>query len=260
MLARIEALVYGLRRRVNKRRVARTFSRINAFEQSLYSQNGEDGIIRELLFRTGFANRYFVEFGAGDGSENNTAVLARHYGWSGLYIEADSRCVERLRSTLEANTRVRIVQALITRDNIGALFRENAVPEEFDVLSIDIDGNDYWVWEQLSGYRPRVVVIEYNAAFVPPRRWVMQYNPEHRWDGTAYYGASLESYALLGRRLGYTLICTDAHGVNAFFVREDLLAPSGLRAVSAAQAYHPLRYGLLGRHHRTGPERPYLEM
>lgn len=257
---RLSELTYKWRRSANMRRVAHRFASLNAWEESLYSQNGEDGILREVLFRTGFSNRYFVEFGAGDGSENNTVLLARHYGWSGLYIEGDPALVGRLQALHGSGGRIAVAQAMITRENIGELFSRYRVPQEFDVLSIDVDGNDYWIWEQLSAYRPRVVVIEYNAAFHPPRRWVMQYNPHHRWDHTSYYGASLQSLALLGKRLGYELICTDSHGVNAFFVRSDLLEGSGLAPLDAERAYHPLRFGLLGGRHPDGPQRPYVEV
>lgn len=257
---RLPELAYHWRRSANMRRVAQRLSSLNGCEESLYSQNGEDGILRELLFRIGFANRYFVEFGAGDGSENNTALLARQYGWSGLYIEGDPVLVQRLEALHGSSGRIDVAHAMITRENIGELFSRYRVPPEFDLLSIDVDGNDYWIWEQLSAYRPRAVVVEYNAAFPPPRRWVMQYNPDHRWDHTSYYGASLQSLALLGKRLGYELVCTDSHGVNAFFVRSDLMEASGLAALSAERAYHPLRFGLLGGHHPTGAERPYLEI
>lgn len=257
----LAALVYTLRRTANKRLVQRKFASLHGFEESLYSQNGEDGIIRELLFRVGFANRYFVEFGAGDGAENNTSLLASHYGWSGLYIEGDAGLITRLRRMYSDKERVKVVQAMITRENICDLLREQDVPGEFDILSIDIDGNDYWVWNALSQYRPRIVVIEYNASFVPPRRWVMAYDPNHRWDGTNYYGASLESYAELGKKMGYDLVCTDSRGVNAFFVRSDVREASGLDEVRAEKAYHPLRYGLLRRHHPDRTQgRPYVEI
>jgi hypothetical protein len=253
-----EGLVQRLRARVKAERRRRRFSALDGAEESFYSQNGEDGILRELLFRVGFEKRYFVEFGAGDGRENNTALLAQQYGWGGVYIEGDPSDAAALTMLYESNPAVRVLNERITRENIGKLFARAAIPAEFDLLSIDIDGNDYWVWSELQDYRSRVVVVEYNAAFVPPRRWVMAYNPEHRWDGTKYFGASLESYALLGRRLGYELVGTESRGVNAFFVRADLLSQAKVRPVTPAEAYRPLRYGVLRRSHPAGPERPHL--
>ena len=95
----------------------------------------------------------------------------------------------------------------------------------------------------MAAFRPRVAVIEYNAAHPPPARWVMTYNAGHRWAGGGYYGASLASLEALGQRLGYALIGTDDHGVNAFFVRDDLLAAVRFPRRSAADAYHPNAYG-----------------
>lgn len=241
------------------RRIRERFGSPEGVEESFLSQNGEDGIIRDLLFRVGFANRYFVEFGAGDGTENNAALLASRYGWRGTYIEANREYADGLVRRYGDNGRVLVLNELVTRDTICDLFKMAGVPEEFDLLSIDIDGNDYWIWSELGLYRPRVVVIEYNGTIPPPKRWVMAYNADHRWDGTMYFGASLESYAQLGKRLGYELICTDTRGVNAFFVRADLMERSGLRAATAAEAYHPLRFARFFGYTPPDGGRPFVE-
>jgi hypothetical protein len=148
-----------------------------------------------------------------------------------------------------------MIQAFVTRENACELFSQAGIPQEFDLLSIDIDGNDYWVWEALAAhYRPRVVVIEINPAYPPPRRWVMEYNPTHAWRFDNYFGASLESMNALGKRLGYRLIGMESAGVNAFFVREDQLALTGFPELTPEQAFQTPRF----RH----PERlgPYLEI
>jgi hypothetical protein len=146
---------------------------------------------------------------------------------------------------------------LITAENIATIFDSHRVPDEFDLLSIDIDGNDYWVWRALRRFRPRVVVIEYNAAYAPPKRWVMAYNVDHRWDETTYYGASLTSLEFLGAELGYALVATDDAGVNAFFVRRDLVRPAYMAALTAEAAYHPPGFlgssGGVGHVARSGP-------
>ena len=227
------------------RRVARArhlralarFSDLNAFERKIYSQNGEDGILHELLFRVG-RDRYFVEFGVWDGSECNTALLAEWYGWHGLLIEGDPILAEGLRSRHRVREDdVKVMCEFITRENIVDLFRRGGVPEEFDFLSIDIDGNDYWVWEALDAYRPRVVVIEYNGSLPAQSFWIMRYNPAHEWDKTLYYGASLAALEHLGLQKGYALLGTDSVGINAFFVRRDLLLASRFPERTAAQAY-----------------------
>ena len=149
-----------------RRRIERAgiegFNSINTYERRVMSENGEDGIIKEIFFRIGHDKR-FVEFGAADGSESNAAVLGQFYGWSGLLIEGDPASCDRLRARLEGRGDVTVLNEMVSRENIAGLFRRANVPVEFDLLSIDIDGNDYWVWEALRAYRPRLVVIEYNA-------------------------------------------------------------------------------------------------
>ncbi len=212
---------------------------INDYDRRVRSQNGEDGIIKELLFRMGITERYIVEFGIESGVECNAAHWLLDYGWSGLLIEGDPEFAWSARERY-ADRPVTVHQAFVTAENIVPIFHEHRVPAAPDVLSIDIDGNDYWLWKALASYRPRIVVIEYNAAYEPPERWIMTYNPSHTWGRDTYYGASLASLEALGRRLGYALVGTDRNGVNAFFVRRDLLAVSGFPERSASQAYHPL--------------------
>ncbi len=234
---------------------------INDYEDSIYSQNGEDGILRELFLRLGYHKPFSVEFGAGDGVEgNNTALWLRHYGWRGLMLEGNNEFVARIQDNYRGYGGVRASCEFLTADNIAGVFARNGVPREFDLLSIDVDGNDYWLWDALADYRPRVVVIEMNRIFKPPKLWVMAYNPEHAWNREGnrnYCGASLESLARLGKRLGYALLGT-VDDINAFFVRADLLERSRFPELTAAEAFHP--------HERTWPpgwqskcEGPFVE-
>ena len=218
---------------------------VNGYERKIFSQNGEDGILREIFRRIGSPHRYFVEFGVEDGLECNSARLSRTLQWSGLLIEGDADKFRQLDANYRAFPAIKREHAFITRDNIAPIFSAARVPVEFDLLSIDIDGNDYYIWDALAGagYRPRVVVIEYNATRTPPERWVMRYNADHRWTGDGYWGASLASLEALGTTRGYALIGTDEKGVNAFFVRDDLVTLSGFARRSAIEAYHPTDYG-----------------
>lgn len=225
---------------------------LNDYERRVYSQNGEDGIIQEIFRRVGTTNRFFVEFGVGDGTQCNAAYLARAKDWSGLMLEADPDVAQKLKPAYAAFHRVRTECRRLTTENILATFAELDVPSDFDLLSIDVDGNDYWLWRALAAYRPRAVVIEYNAVYPPPTRWVMAYDPEHAWDGTTYHGASLASLAALGKRLGYALIGTERLGVNAFFLARDLLPAAHFRELSPQRAYHAPRYGPQGRGHPPG--------
>jgi uncharacterized coiled-coil protein SlyX len=144
------------------------------------------------------------------------------------------------------NKPVAVRAAFVTTENINELLAEANVPPEFDLLSIDIDGNDYWIWQALTDYSPRAVIIEYNASFRPPRAWTMPYNPQHSWDGSNYYGVSLSALEKLGRQKGYRLVGCSSLGVNAFFVRADLVAGKFPNAEAGARYhYRPPRYNRL---------------
>jgi hypothetical protein len=224
---------------------------LRAFERRVFSQNGEDGIIKELLRRIGVKHRYFVEFGVETGAECNCARLAREEEWAGLLLEASGEMFSRLIENYRNHPKVRCHQTAVSSRNIEELLGQHQVPTDFDVLSIDIDGNDYWVWAAIQRWQPRLVVIEYNAAYPPPVRWVMQENLEHRWDGTDYYGASLTSLATLGRDKGYALVATDSRGINAFFVRKELINTDDFVDTSVFYHYSPLNHpGMLHGHPR----------
>ena len=135
---------------------------LSAAELRVFSQNGEDGVLAEIFDRIGAGDRYFVEFGAEDGLEGNTRFLREVLGWRGVYIEADPEKVERLTARVDPQT-CTVVRSMVTPQNIESLFEQAGVPEAFDLLSIDIDGQDYYVWQAIERFRPRVVVIEYNA-------------------------------------------------------------------------------------------------
>ena len=250
VLHSVLALPFNIRHRLRTTKQARETAetprhQLARFEQNVMSQQGEDGILREIFYRIGPGKKYFIEFGIEEGTVCNTALLASRYGWGGLYIDATPEDMEKVRRRYAGRTDITVRNAFITAENIAGIFAEAGVPEEPDLLSIDIDGNDYWVWKALSSYRPRVLVIEYNAAYPPPRRWIMEYNPVHRWDWTTHFGASLSALTDLGNSLGYALLGTDRQGVNAFFLRRDLLPGTGFREVTAEEAYHPPRYGIL---------------
>lgn len=219
--------------------------RLNRFEYRVYSQNGEDGIISEIFKTVGITNRVFVEFGVGDGSENNTTYLLTG-GWTGYWLEAGEKKVRKIRQShggmIDAS-RLTVRRTLVTAENIETLFRDMGIPEKPDLLSIDIDGNDYWVWKAINSYRPRVVVIEYNPFLGPELKWVMGYNPQHVWDGSSYYGASLKSLEVLGQEKGYRLVGCDFTGNNAFFVSEELVTDRFAGPFTAEVHYEPPRYG-----------------
>lgn len=236
-------------------------SSLNHHELSVFSQNGEDGILLYLFARLGVTNRTFVEFGVEDGRECNAANLAVNHDWSGLLMDGSEQNVAAGRlhydSRLGASSsRVRFVQAFVTADNINQLLAEQNVHGEIDLLSIDIDGNDYWVWKAIEQIDPRVVVIEYNASFGPERQVTIPYRADFVWNARSFpdlffTGASLSLLNRLGEEKGYILVGCDSNGVNAFFVRKDV-ASGKLAPVSPREAYFPhavrtARFGVAGQ-------------
>jgi hypothetical protein len=219
---------------------------LNRSEAKIYSQGWEDGIIREIFNRIGTTNKTFMEFGSADGMENNTVHLLRQ-GWNGLWIDGDPRLIDSARRYFADEIRVgrlHAMQSFITAENIESLFKEAGVLVEPDLLSIDIDFNDYWIWKAVTSHRPRVVVIEYNAIFPAGVERVIKYDPSAVWDQTSHYGVSLTSLELLGLQKGYSLVACSMGGNNSFFVRDDMAAGKFLSSFTAENHYEPPRYYL----------------
>lgn len=213
-------------------------------ELKVFSQNGEDGVIQAILERIGEGSCTFVEIGTESGLECNAAFLASVLNWSGVFVESGAEEFALLDDRYRDEHRVTTVHAHVTAENVNDVLAPAA--SEPDVLSIDIDGADYWVWESITDIAPRVVVIEYNAALPRSARLVQPRGLDRPWDGTDRFGASLGALESLGRRKGYALVHTDLAGVNAFFVREQY-------AHLFPEAEHPARrspnYQLQGNRH-----------
>jgi len=198
-----------------------------------YSQNDEDGILQEIFKRIKTESERFVEFGAGDCLENSCTYLLLS-GWRGTWIEAshtEVRSIEQHFGSYITTDDLTVIEAFVTPQTINKLIRD-----EPDLLVIDIDGNDYYVWEALD-IRPRVVMIEYNATFRPPVAIVQEYSPQPFWHGENFYGASLAAMELLGRKKGYSLVGCNYVGTNAFFVRNDLVSGKFSEPFTATHHY-----------------------
>jgi hypothetical protein len=223
---------------------AREPKRLIAHGFKIFSQNDEDGIIQEIFRRIGTTDKRFIEFGVEDGTESNTRLLLM-LGWKGLWLDGSEENVRRMDQRAEgASTKA----LFITAENIDGVLGEWAggtpdAPAEIDLLSIDIDRNDYWVWRAVRSLNPRVVITEYNASYPPPIEFVVPYDAQGTWDGSNYFGASLASMAKLGSQKGYGLVGCNLAGVNAFFVRADLLS-SFHEPYTAEEHYEPARYEL----------------
>ena len=213
-------------------------------ELRVHSQNGEDGILAYLLRRIGPTTREVVEFGVGDGTECCAANLVLTFGWSALLLEASEPDATAARDFYRARAagRVHVEHVAVEPDTIDTLLAGRVEPL-FDVLSVDIDGNDYWVLEALTAVRPRVIVVEYNASFGPERSVTIPYTRGFsRYEAHVsgfYHGASLTALARLGERKGYVLAGCDSRGANAFLV--DAEAAAGvIEPVSPEEAFAPL--------------------
>ena len=218
----------------------------------VYSQNDEDGIIQEIFKRIGTKTKEFIELGVDSGLESNSHYLL-HCGWHGLWIVGKrASCREigiRFRPVIKKG-RLKVVHSFITRENADGVIKRNrnsrGSAEEPDLLSIDIDGNDWYVWEAVRSINPKVVCIEYNGKFPPDLSWKQAYNANHVWDRSDWQGASLKAMEELGKKKGYVLVGTGLNGVNAFFVREDLYSKQlFLECRTARELYNPYRKELV---------------
>lgn len=215
-------------------------------EFRVYSQWGEDGLIQHLVRVVPIARRVFVEFGVEDYQEANTRFLLVNGGWSGLVMDASPDHIRRIRQDpifWQYNLKAR--ETFVTRENIDAVLAQEGLAGDIGLLSIDIDGNDYWVWEAIGAVSPAIVVVEYNARFGAERAVSVPYDPQfaraRAHPSMIYYGASLRALWALGRRKGYALVGCNAAGNNAFFVRRDLL-PATLPERTPAQVFVPAQF------------------
>ncbi len=215
-------------------------------ESQVNSQNGEDGIIHEIFARIGVTNKASVEIGAGDGIENNTAFLAS-LGWNTVMIDGRFSKGCHLHRSHDYAPEIRRVGAFVTKESVNSLFHSLSVPSELDLLSIDVDQNSFHIWEGLFDFRPRVVVIEYNSSIPPGVAWIPAYCPDRIWDGTTNFSASLKSLVELGVAKGMSLVACDYLGINAFFVRNDLVTDKFSAPFTAQHHYEPPRYWLATR-------------
>lgn len=219
---------------------------LERFGYKVYSQNDEDGILQEIFRRIGTTNRVFVEFGTQDGLESIGHYLLLR-GWRGLWIEGDEDAVERIKEYFRPAIFARqlsVRNEFITKDNINSIISSAGISGQIDLLSVDVDGNDYHIWKAIEVVSPRVVIVEYNGKIPPDLDWKMAYDADHIWDGTDRHGASLKALELLGKEKGYTLVGTCLSGVNAFFVRSDMVNDAFMPPYTAEYLYNPLRLDL----------------
>lgn len=210
-----------------KKKFSHVYNDMLKYEKRVYSQNGEDGVLEHIFDKIGTTNKIAVEIGVSvtakdeNGNyisteiQNNSAVLS-YQNWKLFWFDM----IEPYGTPPNCT----FVNKFLTKDNIVECFEENNIPKEFDLLSIDIDSNDYYLRDALKGYSPRVVVSEYNGCFDSTIEYIMPYDEDYIWPGESdrTSGVSLKSLAKQADELGYDLVYCESQGVNAFFVRKDI--------------------------------------
>lgn len=197
---------------------------------NIFTYHGEDGIIAYLLQKMSNVPKTFVDIGAGDCIKSNCAALAEHFGWSGVFIDKDEKQLgigkSFYKNRLKQGAKINFVNAAATGKNVNDIISGSGMKEQIGLLSIDIDGNDYWIWKAIEVVKPRIVVIEakvefgYHDAIVP-------YGPHnHHAVHQMYNGASVEALKKLGETKGYKLVGANKQGYNLFFVRDDEILPA----------------------------------
>jgi hypothetical protein len=225
---------------INKRSLKSIYD-FGDVEFSCFSQYGEDGIIDWLVSKLPMIPKKFVEFGVEDYYESNTRLLLQLRNWQGLIMDGSNEFIEEIKTQdISWRHHVDAICAYITKENINSLLEQNGMIGNIGILSIDIDGNDYHVWQSIDIIKPAIVVIEYNAVFGDLHSVTVPYRPDFSrtkaHSSNLYFGASLPALISLGKEKGYTFVGTNTIGANAFFIRDDL-APQITSLIDSKSGY-----------------------
>lgn len=190
---------------------------LNTFKRNVYSQGGEDGIIDKIFSSLDIRQGNYVEIGADDGMEISNTRLLREKGWKGVLIEGSSRFI-KLQDNVKNAELVNKYVSCEDGDRMDDILAETSLPKDFEFMSLDIDGNDLWVWESMVLYRPLVMCVEYN--YTLKESLTIAYNPDHRFNNDNYYGATAAAFCKLAKDKGYDLIAFTPF-LNLFFIDKD---------------------------------------
>lgn len=229
---------------------------LSLFENKFFSQNGEDGItmkLCELIYGENNDNKFYVEFGVENGSECNTRILREKYNWKGLQMDGGNE-----------NNNINLKREFIMKENVVELFKKYNVPQNINVLSVDIDFNDFYCLKEiLMNYVCDIIICEYNATHLACEDKIIIYNKNGGWDNSNYFGASLLSLDKLGKKYNYSLIYCNKNGVNCFFIHNDIIKNKDLQFKNLGdieKIYKPAGYGNgpNGGHIRDPYNRPFI--
>jgi hypothetical protein len=188
------------------------------------SQKGEDGILDKIFSELNISSGYFCEFGAGDGISNCNTFFLKEKGWQGLYIEPDENNFKNLKKIHEKNNKIHLINNFVSlelNETLDDYLNQSGAPTDFDLLSIDIDGNDLWVWDSLKNYKPKVVIVEYNSQYPSTSSVTVSYDKNHKFNYNDFYGASAGAFNKLAESRDYSLVAYTV-GLNLIFIRNDL--------------------------------------
>jgi hypothetical protein len=219
-------------------------SELRDYGVKVFAQTDEDGILAYLISEIA-PPKTFVEIGVGDYRESNTRHLIKQGDWRGLIIEGGPENCRRIRGLGELwRFDLQLAEAFVTRETVDDLIRDAGIEGEIGILSLDIDGNDYWVWRGITAVRPAIVVVEFNGRFGADRPVTVPYDPSFTRNpaaaGGIYFGASLAAMVKLGEEKGYAYVGSNGADVNAFFVRTDLL-PDTISTLTATEGFRRVR-------------------
>jgi len=216
--------------------------RLSDVEFQVFSQWGDDGIIQYLISKIDFPNRTFIEFGVENYKESNTRFLLLNNNWSGLVLDGSKQCVEFIQNDSVTWTHELFAKhAFITKENINGLlqkeFLDKGFHKEVGILSVDIDGNDYWVWNEINVIDPIVVIVEYNSFFSDNRAISIPYSANFVMTSSKpyYWGASLNAFCHLAEIKGYDFVGCNSNGNNAYFIKKNKIG--SMKALSSEQGF-----------------------
>ncbi|MDA9194807.1 hypothetical protein N9O43_01410 [Burkholderiales bacterium] len=222
---------------------SKTTTNLKEYEFKIFSQQGEDGIIQHLTKSIQIKNKTFIEFGVGDFFESNCRFLLMKDDWNGFVIDGSKSSIQRLKkSYFYWKHHLNAVDNFITKENIEDILATSGFESDLGILSVDLDGNDFFILEAINNFNPRILICEYNPYFGGDRKITIPYQADfyrtNAHHSNLYWGASLAAMTYIADKKGYSLVGTGTQGSNAFYVRNDLLNEK-VKVLSIEEAYSP---------------------
>lgn len=215
----------------------KSYTNLKDVEFRVFSQWGDDGIIQYLVSRVPTIRKEFVEFGVGDYRESNTRFLLENDGWRGLILDGGTQHIRFIRTNpIGWRHAIEARSVMLTAENINQELLNAGFSGEIGLLSIDVDGNDYWILKAIEVVKPGILIVEYNSIFGPDLEVTVPYDPSFsrtsKHHSNLYFGASIAALCSAARDKGYALVGSNSAGVNAYFVRLDLVGDLTVRSAS----------------------------